>query len=610
MIRNTKEINDLNYGGKAYGLNKLFKLGVKVPEAYAINQEFINKLISNDEETINSLVDTLNKFNKQTQFAIRSSASNEDGKEKSFAGMYESILNVPNELNEVLNAIQKVNDSLSSNRLNSYNNNQTNMNIVIQEMINPVLAGVCFTNSIDFNGDDVLYVEYVDGLGENLVSGKKTAKNIIVNSSDYSYRMDELEKKERFMDLINNLKIIKEKCSEPLDLEWCIDENDTAYFVQARPVTRKVIVRKQMSNGAIASPGFCSGKVYKIDEDVSDEELNELIKNAPIGCVLVAKTTDTNYVPAMKKAAGIITTEGSVLSHAAIIAREFGIPCITGYKDAFNIFENGKILTLDTNKMHISYDGNEVLFGNGKEINLLELYNFDYISEEYVNDNLVLVETVDDEFGIHIDEDLEQEQIDEIEIFIRKKYKKSPIILKDQKYLWYTEFKRYQKFPNYMEKCNKVLEICNNFDINGLESLVDELLQELEEKYNECANEFDCVYFGEYAQAIHFLINLYMCNGAAMEAMYNYIKNNKCNSVQEVLSGNSIQSEFLKEIEKIRGSIWEKFVNNGWSNDNYYDNREETLAHGLHYNGDIDYVIDYFYNHVVCDNFIKVKKKF
>ena len=68
----------------------------------------------------------------------------------------------------------------------------------------------------------------------------------------------------------------------------------------------------------------------------------------------------------MRKASGIITTEGSVLSHAAIIAREFVIPCITGYKEAFNLFEEGKKIVLDTNSKSIIYDNQKIIFGNVK----------------------------------------------------------------------------------------------------------------------------------------------------------------------------------------------------------------------------------------------------
>ena len=141
------------------------------------------------------------------------------------------------------------------------------MNIVLQLMILPKIAGVCFTNAIDLNGQDVVYIEYVEGIGESLVSGKKTAKSVVVSLKDYSYRCEENSDKELFKDMIKYLKLIKDQTSEELDLEWCIDSNGKSFFLQARPITRQVIIREKMSTGAIASPGNCSGEIYVIDED-------------------------------------------------------------------------------------------------------------------------------------------------------------------------------------------------------------------------------------------------------------------------------------------------------------------------------------------------------
>lgn len=610
MIKNIIDITDLSFGGKAYGLNKLNKLNVKVPQAYAINQEFIDMVIDGDKKSIEKLNEVLSKFNKNTMFAIRSSASNEDGSVKSFAGMYESILNVQNNTEKIIAAIKKVNNSLFSMRVDSYNNEKSKMNIVLQEMIQPKVAGVCFTDAIDLDGRDSFYIEYVEGLGETLVSGKKTAKYVVVSQEDYSYRCEEEKDRLLFVNLINDLKKIRSKTSEELDMEWCINECGEAYFVQARPITRKIIIREKLSTGAIASPGYCSGIIYTIDEDIDDDEIIEQkIKCFPTGAILLAKTTDTNYVPAMKKASGIITTEGSVLSHAAIIAREFGIPCITGYKSAFSIFKDGKTATIDTNNKSITYNGNKIYFGTGKEINLLELYNFNDIIEERIDGNLILVESVDDEFGIHIDDGLEQDEINKIEIFIRKKYKRCPVILKDQKFLWYTEFKRYKKFPKYEEKCKEALNICYSFDVDRLNDFVCKILKEMKSVYNSCVTEYDYVYSGEYAQALHFLINLYMCNGCAMRAIYDYIKINNINSVQQLLNTNSIQGNFLRRIESIRASIWEIFVKNGWSNDDYYDYREEKISSVVGKAKNSNDAIDKFYNGLDVREYKKKQKK-
>ena len=600
MIKNVLDINDLSFGGKAFGLNKLTKLNVSVPIAYGINQKSINSIIEGEESAINELIQIISSFDDKTKFAVRSSASNEDGSEKSFAGMYESVLNVSNSIGDIIDAIKKVNNSSSSNRIESYNGEKSDMNIVLQEMIKPKLSGVCFTDAIDLDGSDSIYVEYVEGLGEALVSGKKTAKSIVVSLSDYTYRCEDDADRELFIDLIENLKKIRSVTTETLDMEWCITQDGKAYFVQARPITKKIIIREKLSTGAVASPGYCKGIVYTIDEDVDDDILETKIKEFPEGTVLLAKTTDTNYVPAMKKASGIITTEGSVLSHAAIIAREFGIPCITGYKEAFNLFEEGKEICIDTNNQTLVYDGSKMHFGNGKEINLLELYNFENIIEETIDGNMVLVETINDEFGIHIDEELEQDEIDRIIVAIRKKYKRNPMVLADQKYLWYTEFKRYKNFPNFEEYCKELNDICNNFLYDEIDIFVTKLLNDVEDVFKFCANDYDYAYAKEYAQAIHFLINLYMCNGWAMLAIDKHIKSNNIDSVQTILSEDTVQSRFLNKIEDIRGSIWQVFLDNEWSSDEYYDDREERIAAAINYQGNKDEAVDIFYANLKC----------
>lgn len=206
MIKNVCDINDLRFGGKAYGLNKLNKYGVKVPKAYAIDNTFIKGVLNNNEETIGELKKALNTFSADTKFAVRSSALNEDGNDKSFAGMYESVLDVPNDVDSILKAIKKVSDSSISARIESYDKEKNKMCIVLQQMVYPKVAGVCFTDSIDLYGNDAIYIEYVHGLGESLVSGRETAKSVVVSLNDFSYVCEDEEDRDLFRDLVENLK--------------------------------------------------------------------------------------------------------------------------------------------------------------------------------------------------------------------------------------------------------------------------------------------------------------------------------------------------------------------------------------------------------------------
>lgn len=89
-----------------------------------------------------------------------------------------------------------------------------------------------------------------------------------------------------------------------------------------------------------------------------------------------------------------------------------------------------------------------------------------------------------------------------------------------------------------------------------------------------------------------------MCNGCAMKSISDYMKKNNITSIQEILTLNTKESQFLKEIEDIRASIWEIFVKNGWSSDNYYDYREEKISEVMNFDINNSDVIDEFYKNI------------
>lgn len=162
-------------GGKAQGLYKLIQSNIKVPVGFVIedSQSFSN-------EHIHELEMQLKKFNKNDKLAIRSSASEEDGVTRSLAGIFETELNVNNNIADVISAINKVNKSANSTKTKVYSGDKFKMNIIIQKMINPKISGICFTNAIDYNGTKCAIFEYVEGIGEKLVSGKSNSNRIIV----------------------------------------------------------------------------------------------------------------------------------------------------------------------------------------------------------------------------------------------------------------------------------------------------------------------------------------------------------------------------------------------------------------------------------------------
>ncbi|MDD2208795.1 MAG: PEP/pyruvate-binding domain-containing protein [Bacilli bacterium] len=606
-ITKSNKINE--FGGKALGLQKLLNIGVKVPEAFVLDEEYICFLLNNKNEP--ELLDMLSKFSSYTYFAVRSSASNEDNEKESFAGMYETKLNVPNDLNDIIQAVDEVYKSKNSLRVQAYNNEKSLMNVIVQEMIDPKVAGVCFTNAIDFNGEDIIYIEYVYGLGDELVSGRKNAYILKINRHTLNIieNNDENFKQEMFNDLINDVAKIINQSKEKLDIEWCINNQDESYFVQARPITKNVIIQKHGLNGAIASSGVCSGVVYIIDEDLEDEEFEIRLNNFPIGGIMLAKTTETEYVPAMKRASGIITTEGSVLAHAAIIARELAIPCITGYKSAFDEIKEGDFVQINTNVGTLTINEKEVSIGEGKEVNLLGLYIFNNVIEEIIDDKIILVEQIQDEFGVHVEENLTKEEIEKIDIFIRKKYKQAPIILEDQKYLWYFEWKRYLKIPGYKLLVEEANNIVKNLDGEGLIVFKNKVIDIWKSVYSFANSEYDQVFASELGQALYFLINLYICNGIALEKIISYKNIFTDISLKELLNPNnknrnlSIASIFLRQVEDIRGTIWTEFLKNAITTTDYFEEREEKIRSvTINSSNYDDILIDNFYTDLVLNN--------
>ncbi|MEW5852955.1 MAG: PEP/pyruvate-binding domain-containing protein [Myxococcota bacterium] len=139
---------------------------------------------------------------------------------------------------------------------------------------------------------------------------------------------------------------IRERYGHEVDVEWCMDEGDLT-LLQARPITARSTTtgrRAREAHGRVASPGVASGPVCVLRE-VSE------VSRASAGDILVVSATDPEWLPALYKAAGIISEEGSPLSHTAIVAREIGIPCLVGVEKATRgRFLNGETVTVDANR--------------------------------------------------------------------------------------------------------------------------------------------------------------------------------------------------------------------------------------------------------------------
>lgn len=329
--------------------------------------------------------------------AVRSSAAAEDLPEASFAGQLESYLNIRG-AEQLLDSVRQCFASLFSDRVISYRSaigmeqKQVGISVGIQRMVrsDQAAAGVMFTLDTETGFPDVTLINASWGLGEMVVKGRVTPDQFSVYKPHldrkgivpiisrtlgskksrlvYSHVPDqptvtvETSPEERtsfaltddeVLTLARWGSIIEAHYGRAMDIEWAKDGPDGDLFiVQARPETvhsrRKTaaITSYQLKgSGVLLTKGLsvgdaiATGSVCKID---GPSEIDQFLD----GTILVTDTTDPDWVPVMKRAAGIVTNTGGRTSHAAIISRELGIPAVVGTGDATTVLNQGTDVTI------------------------------------------------------------------------------------------------------------------------------------------------------------------------------------------------------------------------------------------------------------------------
>lgn len=216
FLKEIKESQLDKLGGKAKGLFHLYRNGFKVPDFFVI--------LPSEEISSKELDKYLNDLNGDL-FSVRSSALNEDGSSKSFAGQYKTFLYVKKE--DVEEKIKAVRESLKDANKRGYSEESSQMAVIVQKMVDPELAGVIFTESQSSSKE--IYLEVVEGVGENLVSGLKRPESFV-------YKKDEKPSNELHQQLLKAALSLEKKMDMPLDIEWAY-KNNSLYFLQVRPLT-------------------------------------------------------------------------------------------------------------------------------------------------------------------------------------------------------------------------------------------------------------------------------------------------------------------------------------------------------------------------------------
>jgi pyruvate,water dikinase len=372
-------------------VNELARVGAQIRQ-WVIDTDFPDVL----ENALKEAFSTLQAGNDQMAVAVRSSATAEDLPDASFAGQQETFLNVVG-LQQVRRSVKEVFASLFNDRAISYrvhhgfDHKLVALSAGIQKMVRSETAasGVMFTLDTESGFDDAVFITGSYGLGETVVQGAVNPDEFYVHKTTLQagrpavlrrnlgskaikmiYHPDpnefvetvkvEPEERNRFCitdaeveELARQAMIIEKHYQRPMDIEWAKDGDDgRIYIVQARPETVKSRAATNVMERYLLNE---TGKVL-----VEGRSIGQKIGSGPVkiitsikemdrvqeGDVLVTDMTDPDWEPVMKRAAAIVTDRGGRTCHAAIIARELGIPAVVGCGDATELLKEGQEVTV------------------------------------------------------------------------------------------------------------------------------------------------------------------------------------------------------------------------------------------------------------------------
>ncbi len=353
------------------------------------------------EEGIRREFKVLQSGNPEVSFAVRSSATAEDLPDASFAGQQETFLNVVG-IDDILHKIREVFASLYNDRAISYRvhkgfaHEHVALSAGIQRMVRSDLgaAGVMFTIDTESGFSDVVFITSSYGLGETVVQGAvnpdefyvhkpmlRAGKRAVIRRSLGSKLLQmeftsqeeqaagaklvkttdvptELRNRYSLTDsdveqLAHYALVIEDHYGRPMDIEWGKDGIDGhLYILQARPETVKsqagnsVEYRyKLKGKGAVLVEGRAIGQKIGTGPVRIVHNISEM-DTVQAGDILVTDMTDPNWEPVMKRASAIVTNRGGRTCHAAIIARELGIPAVVGCGHATDVLKNGMLVTV------------------------------------------------------------------------------------------------------------------------------------------------------------------------------------------------------------------------------------------------------------------------
>lgn len=399
-IDNSNQLNQLKKLMQDLNTDDIHDLEIRAKKA--------RKLITNtvlpdllQEEILDAYKEFINLYGAESSVAVRSSATAEDLPNASFAGQHDTFLNIRTE-DDLLHAYQECLASLFTSRAIAYRINndfdhfKVALSVGVMKMIRADLgsSGVMFSLDTESGFKDVVFITAAYGLGENIVQGNidpdefyvhkptfeqgyravlrkslghKSKKMVYSTDGEFTKQEENLEEaRGRFCIsdeealvladyAIKTEKHYSSKAGEsrPMDMEWAKDGADGEfYLIQARPET---VISQQHADileqyhlkqaGEIIVKGRAAGSkiaVGKAKIITNEKQLSDF----QVGEILVSENTSPDWGPVFKKAAAIVTNHGGRTCHAAIVARELGIPAVVGTNDGTQKIRNGQLLTV------------------------------------------------------------------------------------------------------------------------------------------------------------------------------------------------------------------------------------------------------------------------
>ncbi|MFO7727007.1 MAG: PEP/pyruvate-binding domain-containing protein [Desulfonatronovibrio sp.] len=338
-----------------------------------------------EENILKAMSGLEEKYGKDLLVAVRSSAAGEDG-EISFAGQYSSFINIPS--TQVLKAYKKVLASkynpgaLVYRKKNGLSEEDTPMCVAVTIMVKARSSGVMYTADPASGDPSAIRISAGFGFGERIVSGEDAGDDYQIRKDDLRIIHKNIVKKEKMLFEDKNHKpelmdVPEDKQKKQVlgdwelkslaryglslekyfktsqDIEWVKDQDDQIFIIQSRALAisrekekealdEKAFIEEHpliISGGISASGGRWTGPVFKAEtyKDI----------DPPNDCVLVTRTASPGYAAYLSGIGAIITDMGSVTSHLASVAREYGVPALFNVKEAFSSLENGQEISLD-----------------------------------------------------------------------------------------------------------------------------------------------------------------------------------------------------------------------------------------------------------------------